>query len=555
MLRGALEKGPFVTGSSVTVSALDATTLAPNGTTYTTSTASDLGEFQLMLPSATPIQIDGNGFYYNEAVGALSTAPIVLRAIYVAGPATTQTAHVNVITHLTIERVRTLVSGGMLFDEAVTQAETELRSQLALTEPAFDPHADAVDLSVAGGDTDANAYLFAVSAVLAYTASLRTPGSADANLQELVNALALDLRDDGTINPVVVTEIHAATLALPTSTIENAFAMRLVRTGSSAVAPDLDRVLDQDADGLANANDDCPLVPNVDQADGDGDGRGDACDECPDTACPADCIPAAPPALAVDLCVERCPASTGTCATAGEICVQSQIQDLGSTSATPVPTYFCAATCDPNDASSCDASEYCGLARDTFTSHSPLEWRCLPAIPTATVGMGCAGPGLVNAGCAHGLVCDGAEPDVLGALTTCVVDASGCRVDLVGACRSPCGGSLPACGSGTSCVDGLTPRHSPDFTGATPRVCDAPSLSGAGCASRTCDAGLVCFAATPDAFCEAAHTVGGPCTTNAECASGFCDGRAHTCTNGAPGDECTGPDQCASGVCSANRCG
>jgi hypothetical protein len=38
---------------------------------------------------------------------------------------------------------------------------------------------------------------------------------------------------------------------------------------------------DDDADGLANEADNCPLDANADQADGDGDGTGDECDLCP----------------------------------------------------------------------------------------------------------------------------------------------------------------------------------------------------------------------------------------------------------------------------------
>ena len=37
---------------------------------------------------------------------------------------------------------------------------------------------------------------------------------------------------------------------------------------------------DQDGDGVCDADDDCPLVANADQADADGDGIGDACDPC-----------------------------------------------------------------------------------------------------------------------------------------------------------------------------------------------------------------------------------------------------------------------------------
>jgi cysteine-rich repeat protein len=43
---------------------------------------------------------------------------------------------------------------------------------------------------------------------------------------------------------------------------------------------------DADGDGVPDATDDCPEVPNADQQDADGDGKGDACDACPAFANP-----------------------------------------------------------------------------------------------------------------------------------------------------------------------------------------------------------------------------------------------------------------------------
>ena len=49
---------------------------------------------------------------------------------------------------------------------------------------------------------------------------------------------------------------------------------------------DLFRLADADGDGIPGSLDNCPGVPNLDQADGDDDGVGDLCDLCPDIADP-----------------------------------------------------------------------------------------------------------------------------------------------------------------------------------------------------------------------------------------------------------------------------
>jgi hypothetical protein len=41
---------------------------------------------------------------------------------------------------------------------------------------------------------------------------------------------------------------------------------------------------DGDFDGVPSAGDNCPFVPNTDQADADSDGIGNVCDSCPNDA-------------------------------------------------------------------------------------------------------------------------------------------------------------------------------------------------------------------------------------------------------------------------------
>ena len=75
VLEGGVEKGPFVLGSSVAVSSIDASA-NPLGDVFNTSTLDDLGRFRLTIDYEGPAALEATGFHYNEVTGALSTAPL-----------------------------------------------------------------------------------------------------------------------------------------------------------------------------------------------------------------------------------------------------------------------------------------------------------------------------------------------------------------------------------------------------------------------------------------------------------------------------------------------
>lgn len=260
-LSGAVQKGPFVLGSSVTVTptAAPAPTLSANtkssaaigasdsasadGQVFKTETSNDRGEFTVTLAYQGAASIEATGYYYNEAVGDLSSSPLTLRAMTNVGD-TDASTYVNLVTHLTYQRVQALVAGGATVAEGQAQAETELQTELG-----FGTSTKAADqLNLEGGDNADDAYLFAVSTVFAQAAYIEAQNSTcrnctDAKLQELVNTTAASFAADGTLSADLKTELVSARASIDNAKVEAALAARLQKTGSTATVPSLDRVI------------------------------------------------------------------------------------------------------------------------------------------------------------------------------------------------------------------------------------------------------------------------------------------------------------------------
>ena len=159
---GVTQKGPFVTGSAVTVQELDGITLKQTGKSFKGSIKSDKGDFAIKdidLKSQYAI-LEASGYYRDEISGKKSTGTVTLRAL--TDLSNRKTVNINLLTHLEYERVMYLVTEKKKpIAEAKAQADREI---LAAFNIAGD-FGESEDLNIFESG-DGNAALLAISVLM-----------------------------------------------------------------------------------------------------------------------------------------------------------------------------------------------------------------------------------------------------------------------------------------------------------------------------------------------------------------------------------------------------
>lgn len=162
LVKGKVEKGPLVSGSTVEMRTLDKSLVA-TGESFTSNIENNAGDFNYgsLKVSSPYAKLTADGYFFNEVSGNLSTSTIKLNAFVDLTDNTT--INVNVLTHLKSQRVNHLVTNeGKTFKEANEQAQEELLTQFGLQKYASK---DASQFGITSGD-DAAGALIAVSSLI-----------------------------------------------------------------------------------------------------------------------------------------------------------------------------------------------------------------------------------------------------------------------------------------------------------------------------------------------------------------------------------------------------
>nr|WP_121272686.1 RagB/SusD family nutrient uptake outer membrane protein [Pedobacter schmidteae] len=190
-IQGAVEKGPFVRGSVVTIYELNAE-LNPTGRSFKSEIQDDKGSFSLadVELSSNYVQLSVDGYYFNEINGSLSGSPITLNAI--ADISNNKSINVNVLSHLEEKRVRSLMKKDKKsFSEAKKQALTEIYAAFFVKTA---PNTSSELVSLTKNDDNAN-ILLGISAAL-----LQISSSDNARLTELLSIISADIENDGSVD-------------------------------------------------------------------------------------------------------------------------------------------------------------------------------------------------------------------------------------------------------------------------------------------------------------------------------------------------------------------
>ena len=251
MVKGQVEKGPFVSGSIINMQPLNQRMQAV-GSTYSATITDDMGSFSFNPEefSEPYARLSVSGYFYNEYKGTLSNGQITLQSV--VDLQDKSSVNVNLLTHLKYQRVLNLIDEGASFSDANAKAQEELLKSFGLQKMNT---ADVSQFSVAAG-TDEAAALIATSALLL---SDRT----EAQFTEYLANLCKDFAADGQFSQTNKEQINKdkEKLASNLKNIRQHLIDRYTQLNHSITVKDLANFVDWDDNGTVGDENHDPNKP------------------------------------------------------------------------------------------------------------------------------------------------------------------------------------------------------------------------------------------------------------------------------------------------------
>lgn len=251
-LSGKAEKGPFQPGAKMTLYELDEN-LDRTGQAYRTEITDNAGSFAYkegidLKNSIVELEVEGK--CYNESTSTLSSTPITINAL--ADISDREQVNINVLTHLSLKRIKALVKEGSDFKQAKTQAEKELLKCFSITTPISD--ASAITLT---DGTEESAILLAVSSII-------MQGTDDDLFNSYLAAFSGDFAQNGEITENnIKEEILYAQASVDQSAVNASLTSYYKdKCGKEVILPEFWQYIDRNGDGVLDENDK-PTVPPV----------------------------------------------------------------------------------------------------------------------------------------------------------------------------------------------------------------------------------------------------------------------------------------------------
>ncbi|MDD4114840.1 MAG: RagB/SusD family nutrient uptake outer membrane protein [Massilibacteroides sp.] len=244
-LQGKIEKGPFITGSKVTLYELNEQLQQTGTNIFSTETTDDIGSFSFdtkMSLTSPFVEIEISGYFFNEYRNSLSDSQIKLNAL--ADITQKEKINVNILTHLEYKRIKKLVTEEKSFAEAKKQAQKELLNSFFITQD----FSDFEDISFTD-NSDASTALLAISSVL-------LEGKKESEFSQFIAMLSNNFAENGKIEDnTLLNEIKYSNANINSETVKENLVNYYHEKGYTLELSDVWKYIDRNGDGTLNEED------------------------------------------------------------------------------------------------------------------------------------------------------------------------------------------------------------------------------------------------------------------------------------------------------------